>query len=129
MGSNEDEMRLAIITDKAARGSSLLDQLEPGWASKVDLARLDLSSECDCVIGQLHGDYNLGLIMMNAITAKLFVYDESEGRFSRHFGFFSRHFGFTADINTEAEYDKLTGAWREEITKRLQPPQEQHGQQ
>ena len=107
------------ITDKVSRGSSLLDQLEPGWASRVDLARLDVGDVCNCVIGQLHGDYNnhRGLVMMNAITADLFAYSEGD---------FGRHFGFMADTYIEA--DKLTGAWRKEITKRLQPPQEQHGE-
>ena len=40
---------------RAAAGAAFLDEKVPGWASQIDPGRLELSSECDCILGQLEG--------------------------------------------------------------------------
>jgi len=37
---------------------ALLDEKRPGWATKVDLDRLNMSSVYDCVLGQVYGTYD-----------------------------------------------------------------------
>jgi len=36
------------------RGAALLDERLPGWEDRIDLDKLDLSSTCNCVVGQLY---------------------------------------------------------------------------
>jgi hypothetical protein len=45
---SETERRIRV-----ERGAALLDERLPGWAKQIDLTILDLSSGCDCVLGQL----------------------------------------------------------------------------
>lgn len=40
------------------RGIYWLDEHHPGWATKIDLFRLTMSSCASCVIGQAVGDYS-----------------------------------------------------------------------
>lgn len=47
---------------RAAAGAEYLDGQMPGWAEQIELATLELSSECRCVLGQLSdGDGYTGL--------------------------------------------------------------------
>jgi hypothetical protein len=47
------------------RGAALLDQACPAWENDIDLGTLDLGNECDCVLGQLYGDYATGLAQVD----------------------------------------------------------------
>lgn len=38
------------------KGCALLNERLPGWEDKIDLEKLNLSSGCDCVLGQLSID-------------------------------------------------------------------------
>ena len=40
------------------RGSKRLDQRNPNWYKKIVARDLDLSQACNCVIGQVYGDYD-----------------------------------------------------------------------
>jgi hypothetical protein len=42
---------------RAAAGAAFLDGQIPGWARQIELATLNLQSECSCVLGQLGGNY------------------------------------------------------------------------
>src|SRR6266566_2604542 len=42
-------------------GSQLLDKIEPGWASKINLSSLSLPTQCNCILGQIYGSYGKGL--------------------------------------------------------------------
>lgn len=42
-----------LIAEEAER----LDRLYPGWANRVNLAKLNLWSGDDCVLGQVTGDF------------------------------------------------------------------------
>ena len=46
---------------RVRRGATLLDERLPGWPSRLDAATLNLFNSRLCVLGQLYGDYTLGL--------------------------------------------------------------------
>lgn len=46
---------------RVARGADYLDEVDPGWHLRVDPDTLELASGRACVLGQLHGDFRLGL--------------------------------------------------------------------
>ena len=53
------EARLAKVA--AMNGMSLIDGLyshDKDWAHRIDPLRLDIASDCNCIVGQLSGSYN-----------------------------------------------------------------------
>jgi hypothetical protein len=44
---------MSTVAERVARGAELLDEKVPGWAERISVAELDLSSCSSCVIGQL----------------------------------------------------------------------------
>ena len=119
--------RLAALTLgaarlRAARGAAFLDALDPLWAARVDPGRLELADGAACVLGQLHGDYRLGLgrarvlDLSSAPVASLSPVD----------------LGFQAvgDLGEPAEaldYAFLTRAWRDEVVARAPAPRVSRG--
>jgi len=109
-------LTLDAARERAARGAAFLDALDPAWASRVNPGRLQLSDGEACVLGQLHGDYRLGLgrsrvlDLSSAPTAYLSPVD----------------LGFQAtegvgDAGEALDYAHLTRAWRELVTERGAP--------
>ena len=93
-----------------ARGAALLDARRPGWESAIDLGRLDLSSSCACVLGQLEGCYSTGIFAL--FGAQWIGEAEAHG------------FGFAApekhSIRERAEaFGRLQDTWVAEIGARL----------
>ena len=85
------------IAVRVARGAALLDAKRPGWEHEIDLRRLDLGSWCDCVVGQLFGDYSDGL-----------------GALGIHYWGISHGFSSGSGM-----YAGLTRAWKRLIRERL----------
>jgi len=81
------------------RGAALLDDKVPGWQDKIDLATLDMSNCANCVVGQVYGDYDLGLAELDG---------EAQRQPSRY--------GFAA-LPTEM-FDTLTDKWRAFLERR-----------
>ena len=101
---------------RAARGAAFLDGTDPGWHARVRPGALALADGQACVLGQLHGEFRLGLF-----RARLF--DGSSARVSFvspvDLGFYSR-----SELDEAAEaldYAFLTRAWREEVGRRQEP--------
>ena len=46
---------------RVERGADYLDEIDPGWHRRVDPDTLELSSGSSCILGQLHGDFRMGL--------------------------------------------------------------------
>lgn len=46
---------------RVQRGAAYLDEVDPGWYRRVDPDTLSLDSGEHCVLGQLHGEFRLGL--------------------------------------------------------------------
>lgn len=51
----------STYTDRVIHGMHRLNQREPGWEQRVELALLDVGSSDLCVVGQVFGDYEGGL--------------------------------------------------------------------
>ncbi len=72
-------------------GADFLDERLPGWRNEIDPETLALESSCDCVLGQLFGDYERGMSLLGVDYGQ------------------SRVLGFRRGRTT---YDRLTEAWR-----------------
>jgi len=82
----------------AKRGAKFLDeQLGRGWRRKIRRRQLDLAEPCNCVLGQLYGDYSDGAYELGL------VYSEEV------------RLGFDSE---EEEYEALTAAWLEVLRGR-----------
>src|SRR5437868_296234 len=63
-------------TEKVLRGAALLDREHPGWRDKIDLALLDLSDRCSCILGQIFAFYEEGISALWGIDTCQFRSDE-----------------------------------------------------
>lgn len=86
------------IAEWVARGATLLDEKRPGWAGQVSKDRLAMVSCTKCVLGQIYGDFGLGLSALD-------LWGRSVG------------FGFSA--LDPSDYISLADLWRAEIARRL----------
>jgi hypothetical protein len=96
------------VTEEADRrvavGERLLDQRVPGWRRVVDGDALDLASCERCVLGQVFGDYERGLIALG-------ISEEDE---------VIEMYGFNADDEdgSSVSYRSLRAAWRRVLRRR-----------
>lgn len=114
-----EERRARLITPSAARqrvarGAASLDELDPGWAERIDVWSLDLASGNACVLGQLHGSFSLGLGRAGLFSLS------SAPRAS----FSPVDLGFhcvqgVCDALQEQDYEYLNEAWHAEIERRV----------
>jgi hypothetical protein len=51
--------------DDVGRVALALDEMRPGWADEVDVARLDLEVATRCVFGQVFGSWTMGKAKMS----------------------------------------------------------------
>lgn len=73
----------ALYVARARRGIALLDAAwATGWAGRLDLARLDLASQTDDVLGQLYGDYIGGFRQLLARQPADVLFTASDHGFS-----------------------------------------------
>jgi hypothetical protein len=49
------------VQDRVARGAALLDEKQPGWASKLNFDIFNIDGCYSCVLGQVFGHYVRGL--------------------------------------------------------------------
>lgn len=84
------------IDERVQRGAALLDQVRPGWHTRIDITRLNLGS-CDrCVLGQEYGDFTHGALALFTDPGDVIAY------------------GFDGD----GEHTELTLAWLDLINER-----------
>jgi hypothetical protein len=98
---------------RVRRGAAFLDDADPGWYRNVDPSTLELASGTHCVLGQLHGDFRLGLGRSNVINLS------SAPRASLSptaYGF--RCVQGVPDAWQDRDYEMLDRAWQEAIRKR-----------
>jgi hypothetical protein len=94
---------MATIAERVAAGMALLDEKAPGWVSRINLGHLALGS-CDrCVLGQVFGYYDDGLVVLD------FDPDYEGGE----------EFGFESNVEP---YEDLTAEWVRQISARLATP-------
>lgn len=49
------------MRERVRRGAEYLDERDPGWHRRINPDTLELGSGDRCVLGQLHGEFRLGL--------------------------------------------------------------------
>lgn len=93
---------MSLLSERVDRGSKLLDKIEPGWADLIDLNDLNMGVCVDCILGQLYGNYQLGINVL------------PEEQLPEYYGF-----NIPFDLSIERySYYALGQAWKEEILKR-----------
>lgn len=112
------ERRLRQITEekvreRVQRGAEYLDEMDPGWHQRVNADTLELEDGRHCVLGQLHGEFRLGLGRSHVITLS------SAPRASLS----PVAYGFKCVEGVSEEwqardYELLTEAWRREVRSR-----------
>ncbi|MDX1420340.1 MAG: hypothetical protein R3181_10270 [Rubricoccaceae bacterium] len=108
---------LADARARAARGAAFLDGTDPGWHARLRTDTLALADGQACVLGQLHGEFRLGLLQSR-------VLDGSSARVAfvspADLGFHARP--SLAAAEEALDYTLLTRAWREEVARRRAAP-------
>jgi hypothetical protein len=90
-----------------ARGVALMDERDPGWLEHIDLNRLNLRSNCNCIVGQRSGgNYSIGLRVLGLGL---------DGEPASRYGFDT---GVLASGLYRLAYDALENEWRKVITER-----------
>ncbi len=97
----------------AAKGAALLDKVNPGWFTTLDLTELYMQRSNQCILGHCYGDFYRGLA---ALRPRLRRGGESQCHFSRDYG-------FNAQLDSKGDaiggsYERLGLAWAAEIGKR-----------
>lgn len=100
------------IQRAARRGAAFLDEKEPGWAALIDLTTLDLDYVDSCVLGQLYGHYDVGLIVLGLRVQSRLPDSGWERLWDQR---------YTLGFCGVDESDVLTAAWKAEIARRTQP--------
>ena len=110
IGFDTPDISPASARKRVERGATYLDGVDPHWYRGVDPVTLELSSGSHCVLGQMHGDYRLGLGRAHLLNMG------SSPRASLSpvaYGFQAADAG-DADMAAH-DYDLLTAAWAEAI--------------
>lgn len=94
---------MASVADIVKRGAGLLDERRPGWDREIDISELDIALGRSCILGQLYGQYGVGVHELKVTGA---------------------YYGFAATWDVDASkcitaFD-LTAAWQEELASRAQ---------
>ncbi len=113
----------AAPSDRARAGAAFLDHANPGWAARIDTSALSLSDGESCVLGQLHGDYRLGLG-----RARVTDLSSAPGAGRLFHAASPVDLGFQAvgalgSAEEALDYASLTRAWRDEVTARRPAPE------
>ena len=109
----------AQVTAKIEGAMTVLDTLlNPGWESKIDLEKLDMSNCSSCVLGQLFGNFN---------TGHYFLRDRG------HIGLVVEHMVFqvrftdlpgtsyaTVRSHVKPYYEALTLIWKAALRKKIE---------
>ena len=99
--------------ERVQRGADYLDSVDPEWYRRVNSDTLELEDGKHCVLGQLHGEFRLGLGRSHLITMS------SAPRASLS----PVAYGFKCVDNVPDEwqaydYDLLNEAWKEAVRTR-----------
>jgi len=102
------------VQERVRRGASYLDDVDPEWYERIDREALSLDSGRRCVLGQLHGEFRLGLGRSGLISMS------SAPRASLS----PVAYGFMCVEDVPAvwqarDYELLTAAWRQAVQARM----------
>ena len=109
----ERAITLDAARERARRGATYLDGVDPDWYRSVDPDTLALNDGQACVLGQLHGDYRAGLgraALLNFSSAPQLNLSPVAYGFQATLG---------VDDDLEAlDYAYLDEAWQAEVRQR-----------
>lgn len=112
---------METIEERVIRGFDFLtDFYGPEWQDAIDVENLDLKSVCNCVLGQLEGDY------WDVYTQSTIEGSDWHGQWSSddEFYLWTQEHGFAAAVDEDdkfdsevisQEYKELTKAWRNKL--------------
>jgi hypothetical protein len=111
------------MQDRARRGALLLDQVKPGWASKVEPEELEMGSCCQCLLGHVYGEWEWGVVNIGgwqlAATEQSDFEPGDELNLNRDgYEWSSRHGFGLADDEPQYLWEELADIWRDEIRRR-----------
>lgn len=95
-------------------GAQFLDRIEPGWFKKIEIDIFDISDGCNCILGQIHGDYIDGLIETG-------IYKDKEEWLNTYNMNRECDLGFDSEDMGVFSLNELDLAWIHEIQLRLTP--------
>lgn len=112
-GRRARRISLEYARTRVERGADYLDEVDPGWHRRVDPDTLELSSGSSCILGQLHGDFRMGLSRSQIINLS------SAPRTSLS----PVSYGFQCvndvdEADEDRDYAYLNQAWQEAVQKR-----------
>jgi hypothetical protein len=100
---------------RVAKGAAHLDQVRPGWASRIDVGTLTLHDPCGCIVGQLCGSsvhFAWGLSTLDVLV-DLGEHDK--------LGFDVGEEICPSGMSRREWFAPLQDAWIKEIARRLHP--------
>lgn len=111
-----DDLKTLSEERAAHLGALIMDEHFPNWATKIDFTSFDIANPHTCVLGQVTGDFGLGL---NTLRDNL-----AEGSHVRFINLYSTELGLNAFhtmgiSHHEWNLTRLNRAWRSEIEARL----------
>lgn len=95
---------MATTLERVQAGIDFLDERHPEWRGEIDRNILDLSSQTDCVLGQLYGHY------MDALPA-LGMYGDRVRQTALGFEVTEEQIEEQFEERSTHHYDNLTAAW------------------
>lgn len=95
----------ADVHERVAAGIDFLNGKEPDWVDRIDLDNLDLMSGARCVIGQLEGDFGVGVDRLGLVGSQRWI----------AMGFYSSYDEPWTEV--ERDYAALTEEWKTQIEK------------
>lgn len=104
----------AVYRKRVGLGIAVLERVAPDWAGRVDVARLDMHSQVDDVLGQLFGSYIDGAFAIQPHVPDGYAFLASDH------GFGLPLYEQMADEDVvRSRFAILTEVWRDEIATRL----------
>lgn len=114
-------MQMDLIRERVEEGAKFLDKKVPDWATMLDLGALELGDCSQCVLGQLYGHYDNGVVALDITCEEYTTEPEQESwRLGFEVGPYPGYQGSARDEeNQQAEYDALRDEWIVAVKKRL----------
>jgi hypothetical protein len=97
------------LVERVTAGAALLDRCQPGWATQVDPDQLDMAADYEDLLGQLYGDYAIGLEELS---------QADPARPAWPWSTFAYEHGFDLPADDPTTYPQLGDAWRAELGRR-----------
>ncbi len=98
---------------RVRRGAEYLDEVDAGWYRRVDADTLELSNGQSCVLGQLHGEFRMGLS-----RARLLDFSSAPRANQSPVDFGFQCVGGVDGMLQEQDYVYLNRAWQAVIRER-----------